>query len=261
MNKIAFTISGLVWCVFSSYPIKAGNENKNNLNDGKVVQKQAVKNTSVSNLIIDHTPITSLPFGSPLLVSYKFPKNWKNYLKDDKSDLLTNTHKTFEKCRAYYRHLVDAKVIVKAPIIKSTKYFHIGEDADLLKYEKKFKAEFKYKLPDMGHYQVYFEYERVPMDYIYKLMDTANSFDKLYYEYANLVLYDVQIQRATILNIYHSYSFKEPTSGELRLFYIDTNKSIQIYEGAEGELDSAMEKAYSVEIEDNGKIIIKKSKK
>jgi hypothetical protein len=53
-----------------------------------------------------------------------------------------------------------------------------------------------------------------------------------------LVLYDVQIQRGTILNIYHSYSFKEPAAGNLRFFYIDAkSKGIQKVISRFGELD------------------------
>jgi len=161
-----------------------------------------------------------------------------------------------DKVGDFYRKLANARAF-KSPDINAVEYVHKGDDSLLFKYYHRPKADFKYRLPDFGIYRAYYQCFEIPMPEVYKLQDDPTSPDKLYYDYGNLVLYEPKTKKAKILNIYNTFSDKEPTARFSRYFYIDKNKVIQIYEAGEGEEQSFMKKTQEITILGNGSISIK----
>ncbi len=98
------------------------------------------------------------------------------------------------------------------------------------------------------------------MPYYYELEAKSDGSNKLYLEYGNMVFYNPKIKKARILNVYNSYNYKEPTEGFSRYFYIDKNKTIQIFEAIEGESSASIRKSQEVKMNSDGKFVIKKIK-
>jgi len=201
--------------------------------------------------------ITNLPFGNPLLVKHKFPKGgWNVPLDDSTIGKSVSIHTdALNKVGSFYIKLGEDKSI-KGPVIKQLHYLIMGDDSRLIAYERKFQADFKCQLPDFGPYKCYYQDYQVPMAYYYELEDKSDGSEKLYFEYGNLVFYNPQNEQAKVLNVYNSYSYKEPTGGGNRYFFVDVKKTITIYDAWQGESHDIIKKAQEVKIQNDGQIVI-----
>ena len=204
---------------------------------------------------------TTFPFGCSILKSHQFPQYWDVPSDDDESSEAHENvnQKALDKVDKLYEDL-NRGPSCKGPLIKSEKFVLVDHESQLMQYEKVFKAKFKYQLPNIGPYQVYYQYVKVPMSYYYKLEDKSDGLDKLYLEYGNLVLYNPKTMSAQILNIYNTFSYKEPTGGFSRFFYIEKSGIIKIFESGEGESSSFLKMTKIITVFNNGQISISNPK-
>ena len=203
----------------------------------------------------------TFPFGCSILKSHQFPQHWDMPSDDDESSQAHENvnQKALDEIDKFYGHLNKSPSII-GPLIKIENFVLIDHESQLMQYEKVFKAKFKYQLPNIGPYQTYYQYVEVPMPYYYKLENKSDGSDKLYLQYGNLVLYNPKTMSAQILNIYNTFSYKEPTGGFSRFFYIEKSGIIKIFESGEGESSSFLKMTKIITVFNNGQISISNPK-
>jgi hypothetical protein len=193
--------------------------------------------------------ISKLPFGSPILVRHKFPKNW-NYPGEDDAAPLSNPHLAASyKLIFFYNHINTLKptLLLQPTTIKK---IAIGDDSLITEDKEKLNPKIAYQLPDFGPYKCYYQND-------YRNHKGLKSKDfKNYLEIGNLILYNQKGRLANILKIYTSYSHNDSFDECHRFFYISKDKSIFIYTCCLGETEGYMKKTQIITVNSAGKIII-----
>jgi len=242
-HLLLITIAGLINHSFAQ--IRADQKNHTSLKDTKII-----------------SAISTLPFGCPSLITHKFPKQWDVPTIDGYTPKkpISRHQKELEKVRNFYDRLNAIKPI-SAPQIKHTKYLNADHDDSLfIKDIQKFKIRsvFKYRLPDIGDFQCYYQTFDIPGVY-----SSAFSTDSVRYlateflDYGNLVLYNPKTKQANVLNIYYSSTNQERFGTDYKFFFINTKKTVQIFTAEGNEESSGLEKHQEITILSNGGILIK----
>jgi hypothetical protein len=197
------------------------------------------------------------PFGSDILMNYKFPKAWVN---NNESDSIRNINNEMDnKLIKFYNELNALGGSVKLPFTKVTPV--------KLDYPWKFNSRLiyqiynlKYRLPSIGPYECYYVYGEVSVQYMIKEkkgIDFENQ-KPIWHEAGNLILFNPITKAAKLLNIYLSVA--APFSGYKRLFYINRDKKIHVYDFETDEEDTTFRQTYLISILDNGEIKVLETK-
>ena len=208
-------------------------------------KSDSVKQVS-PKIIFGPDTITPLPFGSEVLLNYKFSKSWETPEADPSNENIPPVKDELKYSELFKDFIsLNAHQPIAMPAVK--KITQIDIDSTNSCYSlKKHSNEVKYHLPDFGPYQVYYQYHRIIQD------DYINNCT----EYADLILYDPQNKEAKVLNIYKQYI--EEFYEQDWLFYIDKAKVINIYISDLYTNKQTMRKAFEIHINDRGEIKIDK---
>ncbi|MDP2692103.1 MAG: hypothetical protein Q8O88_00510 [bacterium] len=183
----------------------------------------------------------TFPFGCENIQT--IPVEWKKeWLGDD--SIVENSYVCFD--------IINSKENIETPIIKTFEVIIIGE-YDLCSCnvaEENPSLEIKYRLPDLGKFEVYYSYRNI--QYNNNLSQKDCSFRCL--EYGNLILFDTSNSHAKIIPIYFDARPKEPVSVYNRFFYITSYKDIAIWDTDLGELEGNIQAKHNIEISLNGGI-------
>ncbi|MDB5011168.1 MAG: hypothetical protein JWQ06_1957 [Mucilaginibacter sp.] len=200
--------------------------------------------------VISDYPITPLPFGPPLLITYTFPAGWEHPLEDEYGKSKNSDEQAVFKVEKWFEHFYYTKSI-KAPPINKIIHVKLGDDSLIINDKRQFKSGFKCRLSDIGLYQCYYWYSSA--DVISKL-ETP-------YDIGSLVLYNPKNEEATILNIYTQHGDGGPDIGNFyRYFFINKNYQIAIFEKYNNESQVEMRKSQEITIKYSGEISIKNFK-
>lgn len=193
---------------------------------------------------VDSTPIqinTTFPFGCANLTKLKYPKVWEG---EGDGTLKQPQGKEFDKIDECFRKINSAKTI-KLPEILKLEHLKIGKNPpDISHYDTIVQRSFdscRYRLPDVGIYNCYYSYRHA-----------RNRFGL----YGNILFFDPKTKIGKTLNIYHENGGVDWVN--LRYFYMDMNV-IKIYEGSCSADDCSLVEAYTITINQDGKIIIKQN--
>ncbi len=149
-------------------------------------------------------------------------------------------------------HKINSSDTINLPIIKTFEVIKIGKydfcSCGISKGNP--LLEIKYRLPDLGKFQVYYSYKNIQYNY------NTSQKDCLYrcLKYGNLILLDISTLHAKIIPIYFDARPKEPVSVYNRFFYITSYKNIAIWDTDLGELEGNIQAKHNIEISLNGGI-------
>jgi hypothetical protein len=180
---------------------------------------------------VSKLPKLNLPFGCEELATYNFAKEW-------------------------------AKAINR-PQFEEVKYLNIvGHDDSLFMKDLqrfKFTCDFKYRLPDFGPYQCYFQTLKIPEAYHALFEHGGRYLDSYYLAYGSMVFYDPKSKRANVLNVYYESSAQERFGSDYKFFFIDANRVIMLFEAGNAEDGSYFHKSQEVSVQKDGSFSIRHS--
>lgn len=211
---------------------------------------------------ISHLPKISLPFGSAYLLKNKLPKNWMDST-DEKGNISPAIYeRKMTKIIRSYDSIYKAKSIT-LPQFSKAKYINVRNHNDSLflkDIEKfKFNCDYKYRLPNFGQYECYYQSLKLTSDYNNMFVRGKRYTDNYYLEYGNLVFYNPVSGKASILNIYSTSTGQERYGSDYKWFYIDSDKKTGIYEAGSDEGGGYFSLAQTVIIKPDGEIVIDNS--
>lgn len=215
--------------------------------------KPALKN--ISKGVLANKKI-NLPFGSELLMNYRFPKSWPN----NTDSLIPGSVQDKEgKLNEFYLKLDYVKTVgnLRLDKVEQVKLPYPWEfDASLIKNI----STCKYQLPSFGPYECFYVYNESPKSYIIKQKKEI-VFDRqppIWLQAGNLIFFNHANGVCKLLNIYLTVG--APFSGYQRFFYITNNKRILIYETVTEEDDTTFSQKYTIDVLDSGEIKIKENR-
>jgi hypothetical protein len=213
-------------------------------------------NTLANNLDnITNQPTTELPFGCKNLIEYKFPKTWESQGQEPYSQPIginKEHNKAIYEITKCYNDLNNAKSYL-LPIIRKCEYIKLNDKEniptnDSLIYLTK---QCKYKLPNFGMYECYYSYNSgMFVEVREKVTKVYNS------EVGYLVFYDKATGDAKCIKVYDQWNDEE-TWNSYTYFFIDVDKSINIFNVTYGETEIEISKNYTIKVKDFGEITIK----
>ncbi len=205
-----------------------------------IPNKGGLDSLTAPNQIIS---IKDLKFGCEYI--NKIPIEWKKkWLGDD--SIVEKSYLCFDR--------INSKENIETPSIKTFEVIGIGK-YDLCSCnvaEENPSLEIKYRLPDLGKFEVYYSYRNI--QYNNNLSQKDCSFRCL--EYGNLILFDTSNSHAKIIPIYFDARPKEAVSVYNRFFYITSYKSIELWDIDSGELEGNLQAKHNIEISKDGDIKI-----
>lgn len=218
----------------------------------------------------------SLPFGNSYILNLpEFIKlNQKTY--SDSSD----AYYKYIHIREFYNRLTIKDTILK-PSIKKIEQINLGFHYSFINSIPPLIEDFRYQLPNMGPYKCFYASQHFATGSVslYGINNKENSAKNSRYdliESTSLILYDQAAKKAKVINIHHSIRtlnaeglsnqkfdidvYYTPASFE-RLFYIDTDKLIRIYDIKTDEEtgDLSIKNDFIIRVSDSGEIIVKDS--
>jgi len=231
-----------------------------NSKTGNSLKTQPVKikkhtNKFISRKVTDSMPYKQLPLGPLVLKNYRFPKDgWDNntyyYIPDSektKNDI--NDEEYAKKFNEIDFGNLGRTRTFSSPNIERVNYINILDDSLLINRRVYLKDGFRFRLPDFGPYQCYYQDYSGP-----KLKSvTTKKVGAHYDSFANLVFIDPNNHTANILNIYSSYYLTEDIDHEWRFFFIDKDRTIEIYTAGADEERTGINKVLLVNVLSNGK--------
>jgi len=256
LKKIILLSFSLLVCLVSCKPKTDKNAVGSRANEP--TQKNTVKNTSESvqqpdtaNVIV---PITQLPFGPKLIVKYKFPDaGWADPMDGPVSKIDKKYQEEFEKIN--FAPLNFSKSI-RSPLIKQVAFINVWTDSLIIKHDQHYNTDFKYRLPNFGPYECYYQYHADSLSSLIKTKD-----DTRYQGFGNLILIDTLTRNAKILNIYGSFEYGEEGGGHYyRYFFIDKDKDIDIFAAGGDEDSGSLKKVQMINIQNDGTIVFRNTK-
>lgn len=202
---------------------------------------------------INTQPVTVLPIGSKLLLTYKFPESWLSYGETGFSEP-TGMNKQYKdamhRVHEYYDAFHHGKPYL-LPVIHELKYVKLHEKEDTISAGDSLVYSIKYcnyRFPDVGMYECYYAYNSG------RYVRTIDYQD-LYHDAAgHLILYDRKTKNAKYITIYDQ-KHDEVWSGS-RLFLINKDHSIQLFDVDFGEEETTFSKSYTININQNGEIVV-----
>ncbi len=204
---------------------------------------------------INTQPVTTLPVGSKLLLTYKFPEAWLSH-SDSETGIYppTGINKkhmdAIDSVLAYYNRLHHGEKYL-LPVINKLEYVKLNEKEDIspddsLVYSIK---HCNYRLPDFGMYECYYTYNSG------RYVRTNGFEDLTHGEAGHLIFYDRKTKNAKYITIYDQENDVETWNG-YRIFFIHKDKSIQLFSVDYGEEETGFSKIYKINIHQNGEIVI-----
>ena len=228
------------------------------LGSNKPTQKTGIKNTGESVQQLDTAKstasITQLPFGPTAIVQYKFPDGgWADPMDGPVSKIDEKYQEEFKKIN--FAPLNFSKSI-HAPIIKQVSFVNVWTDSLITKHDEHYNTDFKFRLPDFGPYECYYQYHAGSLASLVKA-----KYDTRYDGFGSLVLIDTLTRDAKLLNIYSSFEYGEEGGGHYcRYFFIDKEMNIEIYTADEEEDSQSIKKVQRINVQSDGKISFKNIK-
>lgn len=188
-----------------------------------------------------------LPFGSSILMRYKFSGKWTHppFSADFKPSSLDE--KQLIKLQDYYNSLNGIKKKSLMPPVKKIEYIQIGTDS-IITSKSQFKSNFQYQLPDFGPYHCYYKFNQLGDNIVMRNRNVRTT--------GELILYDYKSKEAKVLVIYQSYDYGG-IDVYTRYFLIDTNKKVTLYTVDQDETDVTFKRDHEIVILNDGKIHIK----
>lgn len=196
-----------------------------------------------------------LPFGSPVLVSHKFPKQWENTAYSDTKPS-ENENLLIEVEQFYYK--LNTRKITE-PKVSKIEYINLFYPWKFNDSLLKLVDSCQFRLPDMGPYVAYFNYSFTKGPYKEKEGVDFEEHAPYLISYGNLILIDPKTRNAKILNIHANIA--APFSAYARYFYIDNKGKIHIFERSSDEDLYTFKKRYSISIKKNGQIKVEEISK
>ena len=139
---------------------------------------------------------------------------------------------------------------IHSPLIKQVTFINVWTDSLITKHDEHYNTDFKYRLPNFGPYECYYQYHADSLASLIKTKD-----DTRYQGFGNLVLIDTLTRNAKILNIYSSFEYGEEGGGHYcRYFFIDKEKNIDIFNVEEAEDSQSIKKVQRIGVQSDGKI-------
>jgi len=227
--------------------------------DSQISSKKIKNHSKVSGIAVvsrDSAGITKLPFGSKILTTYKFPKNWQPADNSDENPVLNKNDEYLNKLSDYYSKARKIKSI-NGPEITSKVYIKLGNDSLLVKDQRQFKNDFKYRLSNIDKYELYYVYDEYNYDPKNYNPIIASKHDEIYMEVGSLIFYDPKTKTANILNVYYSIGYPEIEYHSDRFFYFGSNKTIKIFESNGDESGNSFETTQEISVLTGSKIIVK----
>lgn len=250
--------------------ITACNESrrKSSYTDFPSYNRISINNNTVSetdkNILkkISHLPEVNLPFGSKLLIDVNLPSNWIQSTDEAGYAHPAIFESKMTKIVRSYDSIYESKSIT-LPQFSKTKFINFTSHNDSLFINDmknfKFLCEYKYRLPNFGPYECYYQSLKFTSAYN-EMFDLGKRYtDNYYIEYGNLVFYDTSSGLANILNIYNTSTGNERFGSDYKWFYIDKNKKIWLYRSGSDEGSGYFSLGETVTIKPDGKIVISKS--
>ncbi|WP_183575624.1 hypothetical protein HDF18_17125 [Mucilaginibacter sp. X5P1] len=252
---ILFAFLLIVWLV-SCKP----RTDKNAVGSGsnEPTQKTGIKNTSQSVQQSDTAnriaPITSLPFGPAAIVQYKFPDDgWADPMGGPVPKIDKKHQEEFKKIRFGPFNYSKS---VRAPLIKHVIFVNVWTDSLITTHDEHYDTDFKYRLPNFGPYECYYQYHTDSLASLVKA-----KYNTQYDGFGNLVLIDTLTGDAKILNIYSSFEYGEEGGGHYyRYFFIDKEKNIDIFTAGGEEGSGSLKKVQVINVQSDGTISFKNIK-
>ena len=203
--------------------------------------------------------ITPLPFGPEDIITYNFPNNgWSNgedEIMHGEKNKDSVYQKKFEQIDEVFSKINFSKTIV-GPIIKKAEYINIDDDSLIITHYPGFQNDFKFRLPDEGPFECFYQYHESPQTHAIITKD-----GKKFFTYGNIVLYDKKTYSAKFINVFNGFNFgNEDFGGSERLFVVEKNGMIDIVKSPIAEQFNAITKLSKILIDKNGKIAIEKLK-
>jgi hypothetical protein len=203
---------------------------------------------------INTKTIVDFPFGCEMLITHEFPKTWEDWGNEPHPNTEYKPHeREMDNVINCFNKLNGVKSFL-LPSIHDIEYVKIGDIGccpinDTLLQITRF---YKYQLPNIGLYECYYGYNSGH----YSQVPAGMTPDEVYVseEAGNLILYNKETSNAKVLNIY-SLTYDD-YSGAYRFFYIDNDRSIQIFQYYSNEGTMSLEKTYKIIVNDNGRIDI-----
>jgi len=253
-KTILFLLSSIVCLSCNSVPKKARTDLGSQISSKKLKNHSKVSDSA--DVPGDSDGITMLPFGSKLLTTYKFPKNWQPTDYNDENPVLNKNDEYLNKLYNYYSKAGKIESI-NGPEIISRVYIKLGNDSLLVKDQREFKNNFKFRLPNIDKYELYYVYDEYNYDPKNYNPVIASKDDEIYMEVGSLIFYDPTTKTANILNVYYNISYPEIEYHSDRFFYVGSNKTIKIFESNGDESGNSFETTQQISVLTGGKIIVK----
>ena len=209
------------------------------------IEKKIYKNKSYPAYI---NVSKNIPLGCPLIKKLKEHDEWSVPLDDDpfpNATVQRNDFKRIEKC--FY--LLNNVKSIKPPKFSRIEYIQLAGDSVECRDETHFSTDFKYRLPDIEGFNCYYQYGSFFFNKK-SIPDSLRDAKHDCQEYGNLVLVDKISGLAMILNLYFSYG--NNTDTYKRRFYINPDWSIDIFEIAELENKTVINKRYKINMSHAG---------
>jgi len=192
------------------------NRKATGLVSNKPAQKNIIKNTNRSVQQSDTTSgvvaITPLPFGPTAIIQYKFPKDaWANPMDGPVSKTDKKYQEEFEKIN--FAPLNFSKSI-HTPLIKQVTFVNVRTDSLITKHDEHYNVDFKYRLPNFGPYECYYQYHTDSLAGLIKA-----KYNTQYQGFGSIVLIDTLTRDAKILNIFSSFEYGEEGGGHYYILF------------------------------------------
>jgi hypothetical protein len=224
---------------------------QNQTNRQKKNNSDSVQHLDATNKIV---PITPLPFGPTAIVQYKFPEvAWANPMDGSASTIDKKYQEQLKKIN--FAPFNFSKSII-VPVIRQVTFVNVWTDSLITKHDEHYDTDFKYRLPNLGPYECYYQYHTDSLASLIKTKD-----DTRYQGFGNLVLIDTLTRNAKILNIYSSFEYGEEGGGHYyRYFFIDKEYNIDIFSIEKAEDSQSIRKVQRIKARGDGTISFKNIK-
>ncbi|KAA9340254.1 hypothetical protein [Adhaeribacter soli] len=188
------------------------------------------------------------PYGSKILVTYKFPSGWE--FPHEKPNVPNPNGDLLDKVRDYYQKVANSKVVITPPKISKLAYLQLPYSWHLELYTSILNTHNNYKLrlPNIGPYECYYFSDNPFNNYKYKGEESVVIFTGV----GNLVFVDPKTREAKVLNVY--LEREADYSWISRFFYIKPDGQILIYEFGGFEIDTMTLNYYTVNVSKTGEI-------
>jgi len=261
-GKMKIQFKAILTTALSLYLLASCNSKTGNGLKTQPLKNKKLSNNFVTRKVANSMPYKELPLGPSVLKNYRFPKDgWdKNTYFDIPDSEKTKNDKNGEEYTKKFNEIdfnyLNLRKSYSPPDIGKVNYINILDDSLLLNRKIYLKEGYKFRLPDFGPYQCYYQCYSGP-----KLKSVTTKKIPIHYDtFSNIVFIDPKTRTANILNIYSSYYLTEDIDYEWRFFYIDKDKTIEIFTAGSDEERTGINKVLLINVQRNGKFSLKNIK-